>query len=70
MLEDKEFFLKNVTPEVAVITDEVKKMIDTRRPVKDIYTYILKKSSNYETRYMCLFLFGLSYRWFKNDNNI
>ena len=70
MLEDKEFFLKNVTPEVASITNEVKQMIENRKPVKDIYTYILRKSSNYETRYMCLFLFGLSYKWFKDDNNI
>lgn len=70
MLEDKEFFNKHITPEVATITEEVKTMINKRIPVPTIYDYILKKSSDYETRYMCLFLFGLSYKWFKEDNNL
>lgn len=70
MLEDKQFFNKHITPEVASIIESVKNMIDSRIPVPVIYDFILKKSSNYETRYMCLFLFGLSYKWFKEDNSL
>lgn len=70
MLDDKAFFDKEITPAVAKLVDKAKAMNECRMPLKDIYDYILKHSDSYHERYMALFLFGLSYRWFKDDNKI
>lgn len=70
MLGDKEFFTKEITPNVAKMMEEVTTMINKRTPVPEIYHYILVNSKDYSERYISLFLFGLKYKWFKEDNGL
>jgi hypothetical protein len=70
MLDDKLFFTKEITHNVSKIMDEVKSMNNKRIPLKTIYNYILTHTDTYQERYISLFLFGLSYRWFKDDNKL
>lgn len=70
MLGDKEFFEKEITPDISELTFVVQSMINQRIPVKTIYNYILTHTNTYHERYIALFLFGLSYRWFKDDHNL
>jgi hypothetical protein len=70
MLEDKIFFEREITHSVTKLVDEAKFMNEHRIPVKDIYHYILINARDYNERYMALFLFGMIYKWFKDDNNI
>lgn len=70
MLEDKIFLEKEITPNVARLTKEVRILIDARVPIQKIYNYILTHARDHREMYITLFLFGLSYRWYKDDNNL
>jgi hypothetical protein len=70
MLEDKEFFNKEVTSSVANLIDTATIMLHNRTPVKKIYEYLLTHSKDYRERYMSLFLFGIVYQGYKEDNHL
>lgn len=70
MLDDKLFLEKEITPSVVKLVDEVKKMIPQRTTIPKMYDYILKNSKNYQERYMALFLFGMAYQNYKEDNHL
>jgi len=70
MLDDKIFLDKEVTPTVVKILDDAKIMNNERVPLPKIYHYILTHSKDIREAYITLFLFGVSYRWYKEDNNL
>jgi hypothetical protein len=70
MLEDKIFLEKEITPNVARMIDTAKIMINERVPLPKIYKYILTHSQDIRETYITLFLFGLAYRWYKEDNHL
>lgn len=70
MLEDKIFLEKEITPNVVKVLDDAKVMINERIPLPKIYHYILTHSKDIRETYITLFLFGLAYRWYKEDNNL
>lgn len=70
MLEDKEFFNKEITPSVTKLIDEVKLMMERRETVPTMYNYLLTHSKDYQERYMALFLFGVLFQSYKEDHHL
>jgi hypothetical protein len=70
MLDDKIFLEKEITPSVAKTVSEIKLMIAQRIPLPKIYNHILTYSKDYRERYILLFLFGIAYQSYKEDNNL
>lgn len=69
MLEDKIFLTKEITPSVSKKVSEMKLMIAQRIPLPKIYDHILQNSKDYKERYILLFLLGVAYQGYKEDNN-
>ena len=70
MLDDKIFFEKEITPNVAKLISESKLMIAQRIPVPKIYKHILQHSKDHREMYITLFLFGMAYQGYKEDLNL
>jgi len=70
MLDDKLFLEREVTPYVAKLVDEIKKMIAQKATIPTIYNHILKNSRDYRERNITLFLFGMAYQGYKEDNHL
>lgn len=70
MLDDKIFLEEEITPNVVKILDYAKIMNNERIPLPKIYRYILNHSKDIRESYITLFLFGVTYRWYKEDNNL
>ena len=70
MLDDKLFLEKEITPYVAKLVGEIKTMIAQKATIPTIHHYILKNSRNYQERYITLFLFGMAYQGYKEDNHL
>jgi len=70
MLEDKIFLAKEITPNVSKLIEESKKMIEQKTTLPKIFDYILTHSRNHQEMNISLFLFGIAYQSYKEDNHL
>jgi hypothetical protein len=70
MIEDKNFLVKEMTPNVLKLVEESKKMIEQRITLPKMFDYILTHSKDHREMNITLFLFGIAYQSYKEDNHL
>lgn len=68
-MEDKKFLDDVVNKDIVIVIDAATKLLTARKPLPDIYNYILRNSKNCDG-YITMFLFGVIYQKYKEDNNL